>query len=554
MTEAAEHRWEQAKALFETLCAAPPATCEQALRAAPPAVAREVRALLDADRATETLLDGDALTLLGETLLAGDDDGEDLLGAVVDGHRLEAVLGRGGSATVYRGVAADGCRAAIKVLRRDLGAGDVAARFAREHEVLRGLDHPGLIRVRAAGHLDDGRPWLRTDLVDGAPLTAHCAEHRLPARARVALLARVCDAVHHAHAHLVVHRDLKPSNILVGADGAPRVLDFGVAKLLDRDADPGHTDTGARAPFTPRYASPEQVRGEPVSTRSDVYALGVLLCELLTGHGPYAVADDDRRALEAAVRNAPPRPAAAMPGDLWIITACCLRKEPTERYASARHLADDLRRWLDGRPPLAARERPLVRLVRAARRRPLRTAAVVALVCLPLGGWLGALHSLDEVERSERIAWRAHAGAVQAAELVTQLLEQLAADPGADADALRRAAAGASRWLADLDEAPEAQARLALSLARVHLQLGEVDTAAVLLRPALLQTRTTRGLGWRDEERCLDGLVTALGERDRAAARAFAAELLDLRRTHRGADDAATQAAAAALRRLDDPR
>ena len=546
--------WQQTRALFEQLCHEPAAEREARLAALAHRdadTATEVRALLQADGATATVLDRGAGDLHLDNLRRAADDDDTPLTADIDGYRLDTVIGEGGTATVWRGVRGDGARAAIKVLKPGLASDDLAARFARERDVLRGLHHPGLISVLGAGETSDGRPYLITEYVEGLALDAWCNARQLDRGARLRLFVRVCHAVHHAHRHLVVHRDLKPSNILVGRDGQPRVLDFGIAKLLEPHRDPGWTAPAQRAPMTPSFASPEQVRGEPVTTASDLYSLGVLLYHLLLGHSPYRPTPADRTALELAVLHDLPRAArevgaAPLPRDLATIVATTLRKDPSERYPSAEHLADDIERYLEHRPLRARRQARLAALLCWVRRHPLATAALTGAGCLLLGGWFATARSLDAVRANESLAWRAHAQAVFATNLLAELLEQIGATGTADqlAAPLQRAEA----HLAQLTDSPEAEARLRVALARVQVRLGNETQAEDHLRRALALARSTRGLSWRDADQCLDLLTDLAIDRRDPGALALATERMELRRTN-AADLAAVQAQLARARR-----
>ncbi len=280
-------------------------------------------------------------------------------------YRIESVLGHGGMGSVFRAVRDDDAfrkAVAIKVVRRGLDPA-LVSRFRAERQILAGLDHPGIARLIDGGTTDDGLPYLVMDFVEGEPITGYAEAHGLTVRARLALFRAVCAAVEYAHRNLVVHRDLKPSNILVTADGAPKLLDFGIAKLLavePRELEP--TITMLR-PMTPEYASPEEVRGLAVTTASDVYSLGVLLCELLTGERPYELGTRDpmemarivattepARPSVLAARRADERWRAQLEGDLDTIVLAALRKEPERRYGSVAQLSDDVLRYLDGRP------------------------------------------------------------------------------------------------------------------------------------------------------------------------------------------------------------
>jgi eukaryotic-like serine/threonine-protein kinase len=288
------------------------------------ALAAEVRALLEAEERSRNFFEANAVAVheaaLDELVTEPppDDGAGEAVPRRIGRYRVIAELGRGGWGTVYHAERDTGDfeqRVAIKVLRRGLDTDDVLARFRAEGRILARLDHPGIARLLDGGATDDGRPFLTMELVDGQPITEYCRQRSLDVAARLRLFLDVARAVEYAHRNLVVHRDLKPSNILVSADGQVKLLDFGIAKLLGdevgEDPDTPHTRTGLR-PMTPEYASPEQVRGEPITTASDVYQLGLLLYELLTGFRPYAASESsaDRRA--ESLREEPTAPSAAV--------------------------------------------------------------------------------------------------------------------------------------------------------------------------------------------------------------------------------------------------
>ena len=287
-------------------------------------------------------------------------------GATVGPYRLVRELGVGGMGAVWLADRADGLMQRSVALKLPHGPfrGDLAARIAREREIIATLDHPHIARLHDAGVAADGQPYLALEHVDGQRIDRYCAERHLGVAARLRLFVQAAHAVAHAHAQLVVHRDIKPSNLLVDAQGQVKLLDFGIAKLLAEglsDA-PELTQQGMRV-LTPDYASPEQIAGLAVGTRSDVYSLGVLLFELLTGERPYRLKRNSRAALEEAILVAEaPRPSdavtepglrRALRGDLDTIVLKALKKPLAERYASVEALVDDIERHLSSRPVLA---------------------------------------------------------------------------------------------------------------------------------------------------------------------------------------------------------
>lgn len=307
-----------------------------------------------------------------------------LPGTVIGQYRLVSLIGQGGMGSVWLAERSDGevqQKAAIKLLRADVDRPSFRDRFLNERQILANLNHPSIARLLDAGHTGDGRPYLVMEYIEGVPIDAHAAH--LPVRERLALFLRVCEGVSHAHGRLIIHRDLKPSNILVDAAGQPKILDFGIAKLLDAESE--STQTIERI-LTPGYASPEQFRGAAQTTATDVYSLGAVLYKLLTGRSPRETAD------AGAVGGAAAPPARVDPADLDYILQKTLRAEPDERYASVDAFAHDVRAVLEYRP-VAARSGDRWYRTRRYLRRHWIPAAAAAVTVAGLGfGLFAANH------------------------------------------------------------------------------------------------------------------------------------------------------------------
>jgi tetratricopeptide (TPR) repeat protein len=313
--------------------------------------------------------------------------------ATLERYRLMERIGAGGMGVVYKAVRADEEFAklvAIKIVQ--YGAGEkghdaMLRRFRQERQILASLEHPNIARLLDGGSTPEGLPFLVMDFVDGVSIDRYLAKLRLPEREVLELFRTLCSAVSYAHQKLVVHRDLKPANILVTADGSPKLLDFGIAKLLDGSAE--RTNTGA-GPLTPDYASPEQIRGEPVTTATDIYSLGVLLYEFLSGARPYR-ATTGSLDLARAICQETPAPMGSLSGrrideDLENIVQKALRKEPARRYASVEQFSEDLRRYMEGYPVSARADSRRYRTWKFAGRNKAPIAAAALVLLTMLGG------------------------------------------------------------------------------------------------------------------------------------------------------------------------
>jgi eukaryotic-like serine/threonine-protein kinase len=435
-------------------------------------------------------------------------DADAFAGRSVGPYRILREIGRGGMGAVYLAERADEQfekQVAIKLLPLGLGNAGARERFDAERRILARLDHPGIARLLDGGITADGSPFFVMEYVEGVPITDYCRERALPLEQRLQLFAQVCDAVEYAHGRLVVHRDLKPGNILVSTAGEPKLLDFGIAKLEHPEAvtDPSPLTARAGLPMTLAYASPEQVRGEVVTTATDVYALGLLLFELLTGRQArqltgnleqdlVRVADADIPA-PSSVGSATGAAARQLRGDLDTIVAMAIRREPARRYRTVAALADDIRRHLGGYPVAALPDTWRYRARKAARRHPALVGAgiVAAMGIVAFISVLsrGAQRVAAERDLAERERARAEA-ALGRAEQVAAVLHGLftAADPRQALGDTLTARQLLDRGLARANELagePAAQAELLSVLAGVYYAAGLREEAADIAERAL---------------------------------------------------------------------
>ena len=364
--------WEQVRELFQAAAERPPAERAAILGGADESVRAEVESLLAAHDDTEPFLDKSVWHYIDAA------EGDRLAGARIGPYRIVRQLGGGGMGTIFLAAREDefAQRVAIKLVRG--GGQSFVQRFRQERQILAGLEHPNIARLVDGGTTTDGLPFIAMEFVDGITIDEYC--RTLPNVQRLGLFLQLCDAVQYAHRNLIIHRDIKPANVLVTEDGVPKLLDFGIAKLVSSDSTrPGATVTRL---MTPEYASPEQLLGEPVTTATDVYSLGILLHELLTGTKPD--------------RDAPPR---ALKGDLHNIVAMAMEVNPARRYGSVEQLADDVRRHLSGHPIAARRPTFRYRASKFVRRNKLGVAAAAAIVAVTAIAFVATLHQKQIAER-----------------------------------------------------------------------------------------------------------------------------------------------------------
>lgn len=449
-----------------------------------------------------------------------------LIGGMLGPFRVVDRIGRGGMGVVYRGErdAADFEQTvALKLIRRGFDFDDVHARFLRERRILARLNHPNIARFIDGGMAPDGRPWFALEFVKGESITRWCDARRLDVRARVRLFLEACAAVQYAHTQLIVHRDLKPGNILVDEEGAARLLDFGIARLVGGDGDGAPTLTMANANYalTPEYAAPEQFTGSAVGVAADVYALGVILYELVAGVGPYSVDRHDMRAAERTVREVPAESLATAPwrtdasaeaaamqaaalsrlylrsstvstfratvrGDFSRIVQTALAKEPERRYATVAAFSSDLSRWLRGAPVQVSGNAFGYRVGKFIKRNRAAVAVASALAIGLIATSVLAVHSAmrERTQRDAAVAEAARATAVR--EYVQLMFRDTAAQADSNKstarDALKR---GAEQIFVQFKDQPEIGQATALSLSELYMQLGDVNGGVALLERLL---------------------------------------------------------------------
>ena len=530
-------------------------------------VRAEVEALIEAHDETGGIFDRNAVALAGPLLSAPRIESQ------IGPYRLKRELGRGGMGVVYLAERADGqyrSRVAVKLLRNSPDAEDLHRRFLAERQILASLNHPNIAQLLDGGVTDGQLPFLVMEYVDGVPITTYCDRQRLGIEERLHLFRDVCAAVHHAHQNLVIHRDIKPNNILVTDERRVKLLDFGIAKLMNPTlgpADQPFTKIEWRA-MTPEYASPEQVRGDSLTTASDVYALGVLLYELLSGRRPHRLTSNSPRELtEIIVQRDPMLPSLAvsrvepassdiaasdqapeaiaedrrlsverlrrrLQGDLDAIMMMALRKESVRRYGSADLLWEDVQRHLDGLPVLAHRGTRWYRTRKFLGRHRLEAIAATVVITSLVGGASVAV-------RQAAVAGRERDRAEQAlgqSKEVTEFLVRLFRTPAPAGLAHEQVTArdmlvtGTAR-VEELAGQPIVQAQMLDALGRVNDQLGRFDEAERMFRRALEVRRSQYGDNHADVATTLKHLSTVLAEKGRHdEALRLSREALDIQR------------------------
>jgi len=575
MTDSTD-RWTRIRTLLEKTWQLPAGERDAFLRnecAGDPDLRADVEALLRADQQAPEFLDSDAISIFGPALAdAFPPEKEPVRNRIIGPYRLIEEIGRGGMSRVYRAERADSHfehEVAIKLLRIGLDTEAGRRRFELERQVLATLDHPNIARLLDGGLSEDDVPYLVMEYVDGKPLNDYCDAHTCSVEERLDFVVNVSEALQYAHRNLVVHRDLKPSNILVTDEGTLKLLDFGIAKLLDAEAaglTVPATRTGIR-PMTPGFAAPEQIRGDAISVATDVYQLGVLTCELLTGQRPFVTSGRSQFDIERAVLEDPPsRPSivakkgarrdAAEPedsaatdpmmsrqttadeltrtlrGDIDAIILKALQKDPAERYGSAGAFAMDLIRYRKNMPVQARPITPLYRTRKFVSRYTTGVLSATAITLLMVSFIFLLVRQQAQTAEQRDLAESEAERAVQVSEFLVDLFE--ASNPMGEGDTvsarelLERGTAQASQ----LSDRPETKAQMLDVMGRAHIGLANYDVADSLLHRAVELHRQAQASTDLNLAASIHYRAGALdGQGQYALAESLAREALQIRQT-----------------------
>jgi len=448
------------------------------------------------------------------------------IGQTLGDCKILSLLGEGGMGEVY--LAEDqtlGRQVAIKVVKSGLGTSNIIRHFRKEEQILASLTHPNIARLYGGGVTADGLPYFVMEYADGPRVDNYCREKQLPINSRLELFRKICSAISYAHQHLVIHRDIKPGNIRVTAEGEPKLLDFGIAKLLDPETSTiGEPTMTLGAVMTPQYASPEQVRGESMTTASDVYSLGVVLYELLTGQKPYKIDNfTPAKVARAITEQEATRPSTAVTkgdagstsevgnrkllrGDLDNIVMKALRKEPERRYTSVGQFSEDIRRHLDGRPVIARKDTVGYRTSKFIARNRIAVSATVLVLLAIVAGLIAALWQAQMARQQRDVADREKSKAQDINTFLQEMLGAAAPEAkGVDVKVADVLSEASRRAKADAASHPDVMADVLMTLGRTYISLGLFEPAATDLRAAVaasskangeMNSTTATSLGW----------------------------------------------------------
>ncbi|HUQ31155.1 MAG TPA: serine/threonine-protein kinase, partial [Pyrinomonadaceae bacterium] len=440
----------------------------------------EVESLLSYQERARNFIESPAYVLNAELFSDGEESAQ-IEGRLIGSYRIVREIGRGGMGAVFLAERADGefnQEVALKVVRRSFADSELKRRFRRERQILATLNHPNIARLLDGGVSDDGEPYLVMEHVEGVRVDDYCEGKKLAIDERLKLFLEVCRGVSYAHQHLIVHRDIKPSNILVSADSVPKLLDFGIAKLIDEEQTGEHTRTEMRA-FTPDYASPEQVGGGQITTASDVYSLGVLLRDLLHGRS----LSSEKRIFSVELEN---------------IVAMARREDPARRYASAAQFAEDVQRYLDGMPVRAQKDSFTYRAGKFIQRNKIQVFAALLIVLSLVAGLAAALWQAKAARRERDVANAERFKAMRINDFLQHMLSFSNQSVYSVAPVAQTKNVTVNQMLddiaprieAELADQPEVRAQILRTIASAYASQGIYDKAEKNYRSALeTQTR-----------------------------------------------------------------
>ena len=502
-------RWRKIKELFNAAMELPAAERLVFVENSDESLRGELLELLNAQEESENFIETPALAPIADLVEETKDFSR--VGQIIGAYKIEKEIGRGGMGAVYLANRADSefeKKVAVKLIKRGLDTDEIIKRFRYERQILATLEHPFITRLIDGGATDDGLPFLMMDYVEGSPLNQYCSENQLSIIGRLKLFLQICSAVQYAHRNLIIHRDLKPGNILVTKDGTPKLLDFGIAKLTASNGTAQTLDRTLTAfqAMTPEYASPEQISGQIVTTASDIYSLGVILYELLTGHRPFSfkakTADEISRTitdtaptkpssvcrsqgLNVSIRN-PNSAIRNLQGDLDNIILMAMRKEPERRYSSVEQFAEDIQRYLNGLPVIAQEDTFAYRAEKFINRNKAGVAAGAGIAISLIAGLIATARQAKIAARQRD---KAEAEA-RKAEKINQFLQKMLASANPrtgskDVKVIEVLSIAAESLEADFKNQPEIVADLETTLGLTFLSLGQLDSAEKLLKNAL---------------------------------------------------------------------
>jgi serine/threonine-protein kinase len=535
------------------------------------ALRAEVESMIACHEEASSFIEAPAFDIAAELL--ANEEMESVEGRRIGPYKLIREIGRGGMGAVYLAVRDDDQyhkQVAVKLIKRGMDTDFIVQRFRNERQILANLDHPNIARLLDGGATEDGLPFFVMDYIEGKPIDVYCESNRLPTIERLKLFRSVCSAVHYAHQNLVIHRDIKPGNILITADGSPKLLDFGIAKLLNPELSAQTIDQTATVLrlMTPDYASPEQVKGARVTTASDVYSLGVLLYELLTGHRPYRLKDSSpdeiaqvicekepdkpsdsigkirrgRAELEANQKSEIRNP-KSLRGDIDNIVLMAMRKEPQRRYSSVEQFSEDIRRHLEGLPVIARKDTFTYRASKFVRRNKVAVAAA-AVVCLTLLAGIVATTREAKVAagQAKLAAEQRDTGRIETvkAERIKSFLQDMLSyrNKGPDVKVVEVLDEAGRQIETELNDEPEVKAELHQTIGHTYVSLRLFDRAEHHLQAALKLRREIYGeqhLKVAETLASLGGVFLVKG--DYATASSYYEKALAMQRALPGGDN-----------------